>query len=582
MFKNKNRVLLVLLASAMFCSGAASIINEMILSSISTMILGNSLEQFSLTIGIMLFAMGIGGFSQQFFSDKYLVEKFIILEIILALVGSYSPIGMYAAFAYIPEHFNLVNYACIFSIGYLVGFEIPFIIRMVEKYNSNLKRSLASIFSADYIGAFGGTLLWVGFLLTAFPFTQSSFLVAGSNLFVAIITFLYFLFNKKEIERNVVLDKIEKGEATEADLIAVEEEKINKTVIIYPILLVLVVAAIVYGYKHQGQWNVSLEQKLFKDPIVFETTTKYQHIVVTDNKQMNETRLYINGNVQFSSLDEKRYHEMLIHPVMKLAPKHENVLVLGGGDGLAVRELKKYKGIKNLTLIDLDKAMIEFSKTNETMKKLNNNAFENVNFVTPEVYSSGKTEEVIQKDENGEDKETVAYVDVMNIDAEKFLHNVRTIKWDVIIIDLPDPSVIELVKLYSKEFYMALTNVMNGDAMVVIQSTSPYHAKESFLCIGRTMEAAGLQVIPFHHNIPSFGDWGWFIGWKSMESKTNMMNKMKMIEEFDVETDYLTPDLFKSSLSFGKKELDSTDLRINSWMNPVLLEIYTKNSWLSY
>jgi spermidine synthase len=598
--KNANHILIYLLTLSMFFSGGSSLVNEFILSSISTMILGNSLEQFSLTIGLMLFAMGIGGFSQKFVNDNYLIQKFIILEIILALVGSYAPIAMYSAFAYIPNHFQLINYLSIFSIGFLIGFEIPFIIRMAEKYSPDLKKNLSTIFSADYIGAFVGTLIWVYFLMTTFPFTESSFIVSGSNLFVAIITFIFFIFNEKKIEANSIdleikllkdsLDTVNSSlyEKINNDIIELEKLKItilnsnkSKIIFIFPILLLIVVITIFYGYLNNRNWNISLEQKLYKDPIIFQTTTKYQHIVVTDNKKLEETRLYINGNVQFSSKDEKRYHDLLVHPVMNLANKIENVLVLGGGDGLAVRELKKYKDIKNITLIDLDKGMIDFSKNNPIMKNLNNNAFENINLVdTDSFISSNGVEEVLIKDEK--EIHSVALVDIINVDAGKFLQQIENIKWDVIIIDLPDPSVIELVKLYSKEFYLSLTNVMNSDAILAIQSTSPYHAKESYLCIQRTLEAAGIKTLPYRYNIPSFGDWGWFIGWKNDISKEEMLNKINNLNSFSVETEFITPEVFKSSLIFGKGELDTNDKRINTWMNPVLLDIYTKNSWLNY
>lgn len=322
--KNANHILIYLLTLSMFFSGGSSLVNEFILSSISTMILGNSLEQFSLTIGLMLFAMGIGGFSQKFVNDNYLIQKFIILEIVLALVGSYAPIAMYSSFAYIPNHFQLINYLSIFSIGFLIGFEIPFIIRMAEKYSPDLKKNLSTVFSADYIGAFVGTLIWVYFLMTTFPFTESSFIVSGSNLFVAIITFIFFIFNNKQIEANAIDLKISLlkeslttvnnffYEQINKDIQNLEESKAillkskkSSMIFIFPVLLFFVVITIFYGYLNNRNWNISLEQKLYKDPIIFQTTTKYQHIVVTDNKQLSETRLYINGNVQFSSKNKK-------------------------------------------------------------------------------------------------------------------------------------------------------------------------------------------------------------------------------------------------------------------------------------
>lgn len=553
-----NRLLITLLTASMLFSGGSAIINEYILSSVASTILGNSFEQYSLTIGTMLFAMGIGGFIQKSFSNKHLMAKFATVELTLALIGSFAPLCMYAAFAYLPHIYSIFNYLFIFMIGFLVGFEIPLLIRITEQYankgNSNddsLKRSLARIFSADYIGVFIGSLLWVYFLLTVVPFTEASFLSSGANFIVALITFTYF---------------------------AVKQNQKNP---LFFIAALIVGLSMLYGYMNNRTWNVNLEQKLFKDPIIFKTTTKYQHLVVTHNKRFNDTRLYINGNTQFSSTDEVRYHDFLVHGPMSMAKRRENVLVLGGGDGLAIREIKKYKDVKNITIVDLDKKMIEFAKTNEIMKRLNNNAFENVNIADHQsVLETGKID-IYRNDKKGEEHK-LAQVNSYHVDAGKFLHEIRNVKWDIIIIDLPDPSTIELVKLYSKEFYMTLKKVMHKGTMLIIQSTSPYYAKESFLMIGRTLKAAGINNLPFRFNIPSFGEWGWHLGWGSEMPESFMRSKIDNLDNFLVETDYLTPGLFKSAFMFGKGELDSEDKRINSWMQPSLLEVYVDNKWLGY
>jgi spermidine synthase len=124
---------------------------------------------------------------------------------------------------------------------------------------------------------------------------------------------------------------------------------------------------------------------------------------------------------------------------------------------------------------------------------------------------------------------------------------------------------------------------MKNDAMFIIQSTSPYHAKEAYLMIGRTIDSAGFNTIPVHMNIPSFGEWGWFIAWKDGSySKNEFYSKVDKLEKFDVNTSYLTPNVFRASMIFGKEELVATNSGINTLMQPKLLHIYTKNSWLNY
>jgi len=543
-----------LLALSMFFTGASGLVNEYVLSTVSTYILGSSIEQFSITIALMLGMMGIGSWSQKYINDNNLIEKFINIELLLALISSFAPILVYAAFGFMSENFNLIYYLFVISIGFLIGFEIPFIIRINKKYSKELKSNISTVIASDYIGSFIGALVWVYLLLPNFGLNEISFIVSGVNLFVALITFIYF---------------------SKIKLIKVS---------LYNIISILVVTSLlIFGFLNANKYQLILEQKIYEDPIIDSITTKYQHITMTNNKKLNEKRLYINGNVQFSTLDEKRYHEILVHPIMSFNKKKKDVLILGGGDGLVIRELKKYKNINSITLVDLDPGMIKFAKTNKDMKKINENAFNDarITILNNKMVSSDSVKDIFETYNFKEKKsEYIATVNVINIDASKFIHILKNKKFDVIIIDFPDPSSIELVKLYSKEFYLSIKNILKDDGSFVIQSTSPYHAKETFLCIGRTLKSAGLYVKPYHLNIPSFGDWGWWIGNKLSLKKLNQ--DISNVKKFYVKTKYLTPEIFSSSFLFGKNELNSKYTNINTLMKPVLLDIYTKNSWLTY
>jgi len=172
----------------------------------------------------------------------------------------------------------------------------------------------------------------------------------------------------------------------------------------------------------------------------------------------------------------------------------------------------------------------------------------------------------------------LADVKVMNIDADKFLENIPGF-WDVIIVDMPDPSTPELTKLYSKQFYKKIRLHLSQNGIMVVQSTSPYLAKESFLCIGRTIESAGFTILPFHENVPSFGDWGWHLAWHPAIQKAKIMDRIKNLE-FSADTRFLTPDLFRSQLIFGKGQLETKRQEINTILYPVLLTIYNNESWL--
>ncbi|MBQ9391796.1 MAG: spermidine synthase, partial [Lachnospiraceae bacterium] len=261
--------------------------------------------------------------------------------------------------------------------------------------------------------------------------------------------------------------------------------------------------------------------------------TRYQKIVVTKHK--DDVRLYIDGNCQFSTNDEYRYHEALVHIPMSEVQSHDSVLILGGGDGMAVREVLKYDDVQDIELVDLDKDMIDICMTNENITSINDNSLKS-------------------------DK-----LRIYNEDAYKYLENTNK-KYDVIIVDLPDPNSEVLNKLYSNIFYRMCGNCLKDEGIMVVQSTSPYYAKDTFWCINKTIESEGFFVKPYHLQVPSFGDWGF-----------NMASKKEIKEELDfsVDTKYLSKDNVKALFLFGKDEI-TNDVEINHLTKPVLMEYYNK------
>ncbi|RYG24283.1 hypothetical protein EON82_11310 [bacterium] len=140
-----------------------------------------------------------------------------------------------------------------------------------------------------------------------------------------------------------------------------------------------------------------------------------------------------------------------------------------------------------------------------------------------------------------------------------------------IFVDLPDPNSIELAKLYSLEFYRKLRRCLSADGVAVVQATSPFHAKETFLCIRRTMAAAGLRTLPYHDNVPSFGDWGWILA--------NAKGEWRGRGEIEVPTSYLTPELIQRSRAFGRDWLTSGFSDVSTLMQPVVLQRYLDAGW---
>lgn len=554
------RVATVLLGLCMFGSGAAGLVNEYILSTVSSYILGNSIEQFSVIIAVMMAMMGIAGCIQRFMSDDCLIEKFIVIEILLALLGGFAPIGTYAAFGMMETHFALVQYFFVGSIGFLIGLEIPLVLRINKQYARSLKTNLSVILSMDYVGSFLGALVWTYFLLRTFPLTEISFLVAGSNFLVAVVAYLYFA------RHGLVRHKL-------ASLS----------------LVGITVAAVAFGLIYNRDWNLTLEQKLYDEPIVVAKTTKYQRLVVTHDQTTDDYRLFINGNVQFSSLDEARYHELLVHPLLHAAKRRKRVLILGGGDGMALREVLKYDDVQSVTLVDLDPEMTKLAMTDPVLRRLNRDSFADarVNPVLPDGLTHDGWRAIYQETGRHAKKprrvltEKTADVRVFNLDADKFVNRLAHQRYDLVLIDFPDPNSVELAKLYSKEFYLKLRHrVLAPDGAVAIQSTSPYHAKEAYLCVKRTMEAAGWRTLPYHENVPSFGDWGWLIAWPAKSGygdqlKADLFGRVS----YTVPTRYLTPAAFRRATVFGKGELTAKRIEVNTLMNPVLLDLYVRYGW---
>ncbi len=539
---NRPRLLTFLFGFCMFSTGGAGLVDQYVLATMTTYILGNSIEQFSITIASMMLMMGVAGWIQDKVSNDYLIEKFIGIEVLLALLGGFAPIAIYAAFGYAPDNFLFIHYFFVLSIGFLIGFEIPIVMRIIERYGVGIKENLKTVYAMDYLGAFVFAIIWVKLLLKYFPLTEISFIVAGFNFLVAAVTVAYFMY-----------------------VGIVKSWKIPAIVVISTGILLN------YGYSNNRDWSLLMEQKFYDDPIVHVQTTKYQHLVLTEHKKTGDVRLYINGNTQFSSMDEKRYHDMLVHPAMAINTNVKDVLILGGGDGLASRELLKYGNVETITLVDLDPDMVRFAAINPIMRELNQDSFASARVFIQEFSTAGNggVESIYLTSDNK--SEFVAQVTVHNIDADKFVSTLHDKKYDVVIIDFPDPSSIELAKLYSREFYRKLQNLMTDDTIIAIQSTSPYHSKEAYLTIQRTLEYSGLKTLPYHQNIPSFGDWGYFLAWKGKASKEEILQQ---VSKFSVETEFITPELFIASTAFGKGELLADKDCINSLMQPCLVDIY--------
>jgi len=278
----------------------------------------------------------------------------------------------------------------------------------------------------------------------------------------------------------------------------------------------------------------------YNDQVVYATSSPYQRIVITRNKR--ELRLFLNGNLQFSTADEYRYHEALVHPALSSIDQPRNVLVLGGGDGLAVREILKYPSVTNITLVDLDPEMTKLFSTQEMLIEVNGSSLLNKK------------------------------VKVYNEDAFLWLRS-NSERFDAIVIDFPDPSNFSIGKLYSTVFYQLLKKAMKPSTIAVVQSTSPYVAPRSFWCIDTTIRSVGLQTVAYHNYVPSFGEWGYIMATPQKQRSwfTNFPSGLK----------YLNGGILQQMLTFPEDMKAHEALAPNKLNNQALVN-YFEEEWDKY
>ncbi|WP_088007167.1 polyamine aminopropyltransferase [Indiicoccus explosivorum] len=503
-----------------YASGIVSIcgiIFEVLFGALGSYILGDGVKQYTLIISLFLTGMGIGAYISEKMT-KNLILSFIWIEYGIGLIGGFSAMLLFGVTAYLPDGTGaLFLYSVTLLVGTLTGVELPVLIRKANEIGVSLQKSAAKVLFFDYAGGLIGGLLFLFLLRPYFGLVKTSFLVALVNVAVALWIVFHFRAELKRFR-------------------------------IHASFGFLFTALLVLGALFGEEAAFHFEQKLYQDPIIHSEQTAYQQIVLT--REQGDTRLYLDGQLQFSSSDEHRYHEILVHPAMAAATRHDRVLVLGGGDGLAVRELLKYEDIGRITLVDLDPAMTELAQEHHLLTELNGGALDDPR------------------------------VTIVNEDAFRFLEDAEGF-YDVIIADLPDPNNESLNKLYTQEFYSLARNRLQPDGAMMVQATSPVFAPRVYWTIDETIEAAGLETVNLHADIPSFGGWGFVLASRQPIA----------LAELDLigETRYLTEELLPALSAFGKDEdREITDgsgkavaLEPNTLIRPNLIELYEK-SWRYY
>ena len=423
---------------------ACGLIYELVAGTLASYLLGDSVFQFSTVIGSYLFAMGVGSALSRFIT-RGLVARFIGIELMVGLVGGFSSAGLFLAFAY-TQGFRLILYAVVIVIGILVGLEIPLLMRIL-KDRLEFRELVAHVLTFDYLGALGASLLFPIFLVPKLGMVRSALLFGMINAGVALWS--TYLFRDHLGARTWLR-----------------------------VGCIAVLAALGIGMAGAESMTRAADANLYADEVIFARDTHYQRIVLT--KWKDDVRLFLSSHLQFSSRDEYRYHEALVHPGLASIPGARRVLVLGGGDGLAVREILKYPGVQSVTLVDLDPEMTKLFSTHSYLATLNQHSLTN------------------------------SRVHVINADAFPWLAE-HPDPFDFVVVDFPDPTNYSLGKLYTTAFYRLLAKHLSAQGLAVVQSTSPLFARQSYWCIVETLKQAGLRTYPYHVYVPAFGEWGYVL-----------------------------------------------------------------------
>lgn len=520
----------LLLVTAGACA-ACALVYELALIALGGVLVGASITQTSLVVSLFVFALGLGALAAKPLLRRPL-PAFVAVEVGVAVAGGFSVLACYAAFAYAGVYTPAVVVASLVC-GALVGAELPLLMELLQRVRRQAAaRALADLTAADYVGALVGGLAFPFLLLPLLGQMRGALAAGLVNLVcAAIIVFVVF---RGDLTRRV---------------------RIGATV-----LLLGGTVAVALGLAYAGRFEVSARQQLYDDPIVVSERTPYQEIDLTESLTARGTpdvRLYLNGDLQLSSRDEYRYHEALVHPALAATSdaaraRGLRVLVLGGGDGMAVREVLRNREVADVRLVDLDPAMTRLARTDPRLRELNRGALDD------------------------------RRVRVTNGDAFNWVRDHPrdgTDRYDAVIVDFPDPDDQGLARLYSAELYgMVRTRVLAPGGVAVVQSGSPYFAPDAFWSVGRTLDLAGWRGRPYHVDVPTFGDWGFWLA--SPAASTRRAPALSVGSPPPPGLRFLDDATLRAAGTFpadrGPRDVEPTTLN-----RPEILE-YTRKGWADY
>ena len=533
-------------ALSLFLSGFCGIISELSLFNLAETLLGGTNTNLTYTMGLMMFAMGMGAaLSAHRLFQKVSVEMFILVEFLLSLLTMSSVVLIFTLSGWFPGSAKPLIWVFSPLIGLLVGLEIPLVLRINESLGLRLRVNAAVAMAPDYLGSLVAFAGFSFILLPAFGLGHVAWVGGALNLMVAGL------------------------------VAAVFSSHLKRARLVWAGFSLLLALTILMGWAMPGLM-ARAEQLHFRDGVVVAKETPYQRLVITDRKKpghqrahnpMGQTRgivvngaaelrestgrlpffcqedirLFINGGLQFSTCDEHRYHEMLVHPAVSLFGQPVRALVLGGGDGMAIRELLKHP-LKELVLVELDPEMVRLFRDDPLFARLSGGALSD------------------------------ARVRVQVRDAYRFLRETSE-TFDLILMDFPDPHRTATARLYSLQFFQTLKRALAKGGVVATQSMSPLFHPMAFLSVRKTMEAAGFHVVSLQLPMLTFEHWGFQVGTLHL-SQADMEKRLDAFSP-TVPTRYLNREAMQAARRWEHSmPFDAADIPVNDQFRLPLLQLY--------
>ncbi|MGL4473953.1 MAG: polyamine aminopropyltransferase [Shewanella sp.] len=547
-----DAILLLIMAALAGCG----LIYEYLLSHYAGRILGAMEAAIYTMIGLMIVFMGLGALAARTIHDPF--SRFAQLELGLAFIGASAvimiaavigftqylpiylanilllpsdmlPLGspiaqLQALSSYLPYVFGAV-------LGFMIGMEIPLIARVRQSLSEqHLLHNAGTIYGADYIGAGIGAAIWVSLMLSM-EIQRAAALTACINLAAGLLFLIRYW------------------------------QQINR-----PKLLLfghgMIAILVVMLFRLDPGWQQDFNNLIYRDQVVFNQASRFAQHTITERLRGGGLApvysLYLNGRLQFSGDDEHIYHSFLVEPAMHASARQQQVLIIGGGDGLALRDVLKWLPTQ-VTLIDLDQQLVQLFKQPKLINDLPPRVANAISALNQDAFNDPRLELIFDDAFNGVD----------NLLAEQR-------HFDVIIVDLPDPNHPDLNKLYSDVFYRKLAQLLNADGAMTVQSTSPFHARKAFIAIGKTLAAAGFKVDQYQYNVPSFGQWGWSL---ATLNGVSGRERLKALTALNHAQTWFSLELMQASFAAPSNlYLDSEQIKINT-LDSMMLYQYHQEAW---